>query len=470
LRPFQAVRYDPAQAGDLSTVICPPYDDIGPARARSLRVRPHHIARLLHATDPQTGAGQLDRWRRRGVLVRDTRPAVYVYQQQRGGRILQRGLIGELGLTRGRTSAVLPHEDVQPHVVKQRAGSMAGLRAQLEPLLLTYRSTESTTAQIVDHVTRRPPVAVARTGALTHTLWACTAPDEQVLISAAAPQNDLVRPQTSRRARPARHRRTVTGPPPTPHPHKEQSPLSLSQLADRPTAPAEQPAPSAPRPGRADMRRARAQRARKTSLLARYVGYVGYFVGAGLISGAVVHHPLDPARYTRIAAYGVLVFLAATVLNEFFLARNKPGLPRMLLVIGASLLLSFGIGMLSGGLQHFEDFPARGAMLIPLGITVSFVAYVVKDAETSWRRIFSPVGLAVLLTALISFAGLRYVAVGMGEQPEGGGHSHGSAEEEEAEQDQPHEPAPTAGTSQPETGPTDGVMADEPGHDDGHAH
>ncbi|QNE73522.1 hypothetical protein F0344_01845 [Streptomyces finlayi] len=244
--------------------------------------------------------------------------------------------------------------------------------------------------------------------------------------------------------------------------------MSLSRLADRPAAPAGQPVPSAPRPGRAAMRRARAQRAKKNSLPARYIGYVGYFVGAGLISGAVVHHPLDPARYTRIAAYGVLVFLAATVLNEIFLARNKPGLPRMLLVIGASLLLSFGIGMLSGGLQHFEDFPARGAVLVPLGITVSFVAYVVKDAETSWRRIFSPMGLAVLLTALVSFAGLRYVADSMGEPPEGGGHSHGSAEE--AEEEQPHEPSPTATTSQPENSPTGGGAADESGHDGGHAH
>ncbi|HCA86569.1 MAG TPA: DUF1015 domain-containing protein [Streptomyces sp.] len=184
LHPFQAVRYDPTQAGDLSNVICPPYDEIGPVRARSLRARPHHIARLLHAIDGQAAAGQLDRWRQRGVLVRDTRPAIYVYEQQRGARILQRGLIGELKLTRGATSPVIPHEDVQPHVVRQRARSIAGLRAQLEPLLLTYRSTESTTAQVVDHVTRRPPVAVARIGAVSHKLWACTAPDEQALISA----------------------------------------------------------------------------------------------------------------------------------------------------------------------------------------------------------------------------------------------------------------------------------------------
>lgn len=60
---------------------------------------------------------------------------------------------------------------------------MAGMHAQLEPLLLTYRSTESTAAQIVHRATSRPPVAVARAGALTHTLWACTDPGEQELIT-----------------------------------------------------------------------------------------------------------------------------------------------------------------------------------------------------------------------------------------------------------------------------------------------
>lgn len=183
IQPFQAVRYDPAHAGDLSHLICPPYDDMAPTHARALRRRPHHLARLLYAHDPREAAGQLERWLRRGVLRRDARPALYVYQQQRGARITQRGLIGELDLPPDADGWVLPHEDVQPHVVSQRAALMAGAHAQLEPLLLTYRSTESTAAQIVHHLTSRRPVAVARIGALTHTLWACTDPAEQSLIA-----------------------------------------------------------------------------------------------------------------------------------------------------------------------------------------------------------------------------------------------------------------------------------------------
>ncbi|MFI6012168.1 hypothetical protein ACIBAG_25705 [Streptomyces sp. NPDC051243] len=224
--------------------------------------------------------------------------------------------------------------------------------------------------------------------------------------------------------------------------------------------------------GRAAARRGRGRRrARKPVPLAgRYIGYVLYFVGAGLISGAVVHHPLDPARYTKIAIIGVLVFMVATLVNEFLLAAERPGLPRAVLVIVASLLLSFGIGMLSGGLQHFEDFPARGAALVPVGITVSFIAFVLKDAESSWRRLFSPLGLAVLLTASVSFFGLRTIADGLGEASGESGHSHGTGMEEEPDEHgaEKESPASAPESTAPETAPATGA---ESGHsDDGHSH
>ncbi|MFJ7266732.1 hypothetical protein ACIQV3_08695 [Streptomyces sp. NPDC099050] len=226
-----------------------------------------------------------------------------------------------------------------------------------------------------------------------------------------------------------------------------------------------------PATGRAARRKRHAGPARPRPLAARYLGYVGYFVGAGLISGAVVHHPLDPDRYTRIAAYGALVFLAATVLNEFVLTRERPGLPRLLLVMGASLLLSFGIGMLSGGLQHFDDFPARGAVLVPAGLLVSFVAYVIKDADTPARRVFGPVGLAVLVTAALAFLGLREVAASMESAP-AGGHSHGGAEEPaedgHAPATTPANPAATAPGASPTAKPKPAPSAAP--HTDGHAH
>lgn len=64
--------------------------------------------------------------------------------------------------------------------------------------------------------------------------------------------------------------------------------MTPTQIADRATA---APATEATPTGRTAIREARS---RRKALLARYLGYVGYFVGAGLISGAVVHHPSTP--------------------------------------------------------------------------------------------------------------------------------------------------------------------------------
>ncbi|MCP3820239.1 hypothetical protein NLX86_19680 [Streptomyces sp. A3M-1-3] len=207
------------------------------------------------------------------------------------------------------------------------------------------------------------------------------------------------------------------------------------------------------------------------SLPWRYLGYVGYYVGAGLISGAVVHHPMDPARYSMIAGSGVLVFLVATVLNDFILASEKPALSRVLRVLGTSTMLSFGLGMLSGGMQHFADLPYRCAVLIPLGIVLSFVAYFLKEDKTPWRRIFGLMGLAVLIVTAITFAGLRHIAPTMAEQP--GGHTHSDVVTEK-DSGEGHDGGQGSGTVKPTSKPTaptkDTDPSEEPGHDDGHQH
>ncbi|WP_405638863.1 hypothetical protein [Streptomyces sp. NBC_00019] len=202
-------------------------------------------------------------------------------------------------------------------------------------------------------------------------------------------------------------------------------------------------------------RRGRRRAPKRPPLLGDYLGYAATFVGAGLISGAIVHHPLDPDRYTLIAVIGAAVFLCATVLNEFVLTRSRPSVAKVCGVVAASLALSFGIGMLSGGLQHFEDFPERAAMLIPFGLVLSFVAYVLRHQPSRWRSIAGPAGILMAVTAAVAFVGLRGIAQEMAAQPDGDGHghSHGDQRTTEAEPDtggadgHDHEPGSSGGTS-----------------------
>ncbi|WP_285511760.1 MULTISPECIES: hypothetical protein [Streptomyces] len=223
-------------------------------------------------------------------------------------------------------------------------------------------------------------------------------------------------------------------------------------------------------------------------MIGDYLGYATTFVGAGLISGAVVHHPLDPDRYTVIALVGAGVFLCATVLNEFILKRQRPSASKVVAIVLASLALSFGIGMLSGGLQHFEDFPERAAMLIPFGLALSFVAYVLRYDAARWRSIIGPTGLLVLVTAAVAFVGLRGIAADMAAESGGGGHSHGEESTGEAETHEDNTGESTgeaetheghsedAGTKAPDASPSaesteTGAGKEEAGHaEDGHTH
>ena len=161
-------------------------------------------------------------------------------------------------------------------------------------------------------------------------------------------------------------------------------------------------------------------------VLRPYLGYVGYFVGAGLVSGGIVHQPLDPARYTTIALAGVGVFLAATVLNEFVLAPERPTGLRAARLIVASLALSLGIGMLSGGIQHFSDFPKRAAVLIPLGIVLSFIAYVARSANKPLRAVCSWRGAGIVVVAAAAALLLQPLAASFA--VDGSGHGHSATE------------------------------------------
>ncbi|NED53775.1 DUF1015 domain-containing protein, partial [Micromonospora aurantiaca] len=63
---------------------------------------------------------RLRRWLDEGALAVDPEPALYVYEAARGGTVLQRGLIGALGLRAEADGVVLPHENVFPGPVRDR--------------------------------------------------------------------------------------------------------------------------------------------------------------------------------------------------------------------------------------------------------------------------------------------------------------------------------------------------------------
>ncbi|MFB6592515.1 DUF1015 family protein [Streptomyces diastaticus] len=196
LEPFQGTRYRLDRVDSLAAVTSPPYDVV--VRPDGLlhleSADPHNIVRLiLPQADTREGADRraadtLAEWLTSGVLARDEKPALYVYEQRKGD-LLQRGVIGALRLSTPAEGVVLPHEDVMPHIVEERAALLRATAANLEPLLLSYRSEHGSggTGGTIDRTVEHPPLLSTTTeDGFCHRLWSVTDP-----LEIAAVQQDL---------------------------------------------------------------------------------------------------------------------------------------------------------------------------------------------------------------------------------------------------------------------------------------
>ncbi|MFI8387553.1 DUF1015 family protein [Streptomyces sp. NPDC085540] len=194
LIPFHGLRYVPERVGSLAAVTSPPYDVVvRPDGVDHLEsADPHNIVRLIlpqagtPAARNEQAARTLHDWLAQGILSADPEPALYVYEQRRAG-LLQRGLIGALALSTADAGIVLPHEDVMPDVVTDRAGLMRATSANLEPLLLTYRGDDPGTgaAAVVERTAQLAPLLSTTTeDGFQHRLWAITDPADLATVMA----------------------------------------------------------------------------------------------------------------------------------------------------------------------------------------------------------------------------------------------------------------------------------------------
>ncbi|MGW0391949.1 DUF1015 family protein [Streptomyces sp. NPDC003042] len=194
LIPFHGLRYVPERVGSLAAVTSPPYDVVvRPDGVDYLEsADPYNIVRLIlpRAETPAArndqAARTLHAWLAEGILSTDPEPALYVYEQRKGS-LLQRGIVGALALSGTEAGIVLPHEDVMPDVVTDRAGLMRATSANLEPLLLTYRGDgpgAGAAAVVETAATRTPLLSTVTEDGFCHRLWALTDPDEVAAVTA----------------------------------------------------------------------------------------------------------------------------------------------------------------------------------------------------------------------------------------------------------------------------------------------
>ena len=189
LRPFRALRYS-ADGATLAALTSPPYDVIGEAeRTQLLAADPRNVVRLILPQDAPDGtsryqiaADQLAQWRGDGTLVRDSLPAIYIYEETANGHV-QRGLVGAVGLARADAQIVLPHEDTMAGPVSDRLALSEATGANLEPIFLVYEGDGPASALVAAADQRVPLIDTTTQDGIRHRIWAINDPAELEAIA-----------------------------------------------------------------------------------------------------------------------------------------------------------------------------------------------------------------------------------------------------------------------------------------------
>lgn len=195
IRPFRALRYEPETAGDLATVVAPPYDVIKPAEREALLLRnPRNIVRLDLPIDEQgdepgdryrRAARTLAGWRSDGTFRKDPRPAVYVYEQAYrvpGTDVerTQRGFFARLRLEPfGPTGGVLPHERTLAAPREDRYMLLRATGVNTSPVIGLYDDPDRRAPALLRQVAAGSPVVDVRDDdQVRHRLWVVPAADD----------------------------------------------------------------------------------------------------------------------------------------------------------------------------------------------------------------------------------------------------------------------------------------------------
>ena len=183
IRPFRALRYDARRVAP-DDVIAPPYDVVGADAVAALHARsPYNAAHLENPAgtgdERFTGAKRtLDAWLKDGALVRDARPALYVYEQRakiEGRWVSRRCVFARTRLHRPEEGIVRPHEMTLSGPREERLRLIRATRTNLSPIFATFLDPSHAARDLIVAVAQQVPDFEAhdRLGD-RHRLWVVT--------------------------------------------------------------------------------------------------------------------------------------------------------------------------------------------------------------------------------------------------------------------------------------------------------
>lgn len=186
IRPFRALRFDTEKAGEISSLVCPPYDIISEdERLAYLAENENNIIRLElpKGEDPYGEAGRtLKRMKDSGVLKIDEKPAVYVYEEEftvDGVTRSFKGCIVRVRIEEFEKGVILPHEHTLSKAKEDRFNLMKATNCNFSQIYSLYMDDEHAVTKRLEALCSGEPEQSLTDGeGVTHRLWTIKDEDE----------------------------------------------------------------------------------------------------------------------------------------------------------------------------------------------------------------------------------------------------------------------------------------------------
>lgn len=186
IKAFKGMRYS-KDAGEISQLCCPPYDIISDAqRQEFIDKNPNNIIRLElpKGDEPYKSASEiLKMWQDKGVLVKEDKPAIYIYEEEftaYGERKSIKGIIARVKVEEFSKGVILPHEFTLSKAKEDRFNLMKATNCNFSQIYALYMDETHTTLNTIDdNSTDKAVLEFTDNDNVTHRLWIVT--DETVI-------------------------------------------------------------------------------------------------------------------------------------------------------------------------------------------------------------------------------------------------------------------------------------------------
>lgn len=185
IKGMRALRFNINTAGDLNTLVCPPYDIISDAqREEYIQTNPANIIRLelpKGGEDRYEEAGKtLDEWISAGILRQDEKPGIYVYEMEFSGRRLK-GFVCLVRLVDFSEGIVLPHEETLSKAKQDRFSLMSATFCNFSQIYSLYMDEDGSAFSAVDQCSQgAPDMEVTDKDGVVHRMWCVS--DESIIM------------------------------------------------------------------------------------------------------------------------------------------------------------------------------------------------------------------------------------------------------------------------------------------------